>query len=96
LITKKPIGCCPLRPSRAHPRAIVSLGDMYAAGLGTPRDMAKAIQLYERVAHVEFFAAVALGRIYSEGVMFQSIRSARRSGMRSRLRSKDELSIVRN
>ena len=58
--------------------------------------MAKAIQLYERVAHVEFFAAVALGRIYSEGVMFQSIRSARRSGMRSRLRSKDELSIVRN
>lgn len=49
-------------------RAIANLGDMYAAGLGIPRDMAKAIQLYERVGHVEFFAAVALGRIYSKGV----------------------------
>jgi TPR repeat protein len=49
-------------------RAIANLADMYAQGLGIPQDIAKAIQLYERVGKVEFFAAIALGRIYSNRV----------------------------
>jgi TPR repeat protein len=49
-------------------RATANLADMYTNGFGIPRDMTKAIQLYERAGHVEFFAALALGRIYSKGV----------------------------
>jgi uncharacterized protein len=47
-------------------RAIANLAYMHELGLGTPRDLTKAIQLYERVGNVEFFAAIALGRIYSK------------------------------
>lgn len=50
------------------PRSIANLADMYAQGLGTPQDIAKAVQLYERVENVEFFAAIALGRTYSNGL----------------------------
>ena len=49
-------------------RAIVNLADMYAQGLGVPKDIEKAVQLYEHVGRVEFFAAIAPGRIYSTGV----------------------------
>ena len=49
-------------------RAIANLAEMYARGLGVPKDVPRAIQLYERVGKVEFFAAVALGRIYSKGI----------------------------
>jgi uncharacterized protein len=49
-------------------RAIANLAYMYERGLGTPQDLTKAIQLYERVGNVEFFAAVALGRIFCKGL----------------------------
>jgi TPR repeat protein len=49
-------------------RAIANLADMYAQGLGTTRDLSKAIELYESVGHREFFAALALGRIYARGL----------------------------
>ena len=48
-------------------RAIANLGDMYLNGLGTARNLNKAISLYEQVARVEFFAALELGRIYAGG-----------------------------
>ena len=48
-------------------RAIVNLANMYAQGLGVAKDPQRAIELYERVGRVEFFAAIALGRIYSTG-----------------------------
>jgi TPR repeat protein len=42
---------------------------MYAEGLGIPKDTAKAISLYEKAAkRGEFFAQIALGRIYSRGI----------------------------
>jgi TPR repeat protein len=40
---------------------------MYEEGLGVEKDMAEAIRLYKAVAKVEFFAQIALGRIYSSG-----------------------------
>jgi hypothetical protein len=49
-------------------RAIANLAVMYAGGLGVPKDAGEAIPLYERVGDVEFFAAIALGRIYLNGV----------------------------
>lgn len=49
-------------------RAIANLADMYAQGLGIPQDIHKAIELYERVGNVEFFAALELGRIYAKGL----------------------------
>lgn len=52
---------------RGASRAIANLGDMYAQGLGTDRDISKANQLYEQVGKVEFFAALELGRNYSRG-----------------------------
>lgn len=53
--------------NRGASRAIANLAYMYEEGLGVPRDVMKAIDLYERVAHLEFFAAIALGRLYSRG-----------------------------
>ena len=47
-------------------RAIANLGYMYEEGLGVPKDVTKATELYERVGELEFFAAIALGRIYSK------------------------------
>ena len=52
---------------RGSSRAVANLAFIYEEGLGIPRDIAKAIELYEAVGTVEFFAAVALGRIYSKG-----------------------------
>src|ERR1700688_1687317 len=52
-------------------RAIANLGDMYSKGLGVAKDVRKAIQLYEQVGRVEFFAALELGRIYSNGLGIQ-------------------------
>ena len=49
-------------------RAIANLGDMYLNGLGTARNVSKAIQLYEQVGKLEFFAALELGRIYASGM----------------------------
>jgi uncharacterized protein len=49
-------------------RAIANLAHMYANGLGVDRDVTKAIQLYEQVGAVEFFAALELARIYANGV----------------------------
>jgi localization factor PodJL len=41
---------------------------MYEQGLGIPRDIGKAIGLYELAAEAEeFLARVELGRIYSRG-----------------------------
>lgn len=54
--------------NRGASRAITNLAYMYEEGLGVPRDVVKAIDLYGRVAHVEFFAAIALGRLYSRGL----------------------------
>jgi TPR repeat protein len=48
-------------------RPTFHLAEMYARGLGVARDMRKAIELYERVGHAEFDAAIALGRIYTQG-----------------------------
>ncbi len=48
-------------------RAVVNLGRMYAEGYECDPDIAAAIRLYEAVAKVEFFAALELGRIYSNG-----------------------------
>ncbi len=46
-------------------RAIVNLARMYAEGLGVPKDIDEAVRLYKRVSKVEFFAPIALGRIYA-------------------------------
>ncbi|MGC2110128.1 MAG: hypothetical protein WA655_11475 [Candidatus Korobacteraceae bacterium] len=49
-------------------RAVVNLARMHAEGIGVRRDVAEAVHLYEAVAKVEFFAALSLGRIYSNGM----------------------------
>lgn len=49
-------------------RAVANLADMYAQGLGVAQDIPKAIELYERVGTIEFFAALELGRIYAKGL----------------------------
>ena len=49
-------------------RAVLNLAHMYARGLGIAPDVDRAIKLYESVAHVEFYAAIALGRIYAQGI----------------------------
>ena len=49
-------------------RAIANLGYMYLTGLGVPRDIKRAIQLFEEVGKVEFHAALDLARIYARGI----------------------------
>jgi len=44
---------------------------MYLNGLGTAKDVGEAIRLYERVAKLEFFAAIELARIYARGTAGQ-------------------------
>src|SRR5262249_16606036 len=54
--------------SRGVPRALANLARIYAEGLGTPKNVTKAIPVYERGAKAgEFFAQVALGRLYARG-----------------------------
>ena len=48
-------------------RAFVHLGDMYAAGLGVPKNLSEAIRHYKAVVDVELRAQLALARIYSKG-----------------------------
>ena len=48
-------------------RAVVNLARMYAEGLGIPRDISKAVRLYEAVAKVERRAQLELARIYARG-----------------------------
>jgi len=48
-------------------RAMVNLARMHAEGLGVPRNLPKAIGLYEAVAKVEVRAQLELGRIYARG-----------------------------
>jgi hypothetical protein len=49
-------------------RAIANLGYMYLRGLWVPRDIKRAIQLFEEVGKVEFHAALDLARIYARGI----------------------------
>ena len=48
-------------------RALVNLARMFAEGLGTSKNLPKAIRLYEAVANAEPRAQLELGRIYSRG-----------------------------
>ena len=48
-------------------RALVNLARMVAEGLGTSKDLKKAIRIYKAVANVEPRAQLELGRIYSRG-----------------------------
>jgi TPR repeat protein len=61
-------------------RSVVNLARMYEEGLGVEKDMAEAIRLYKAVAKVEFFAQIALGRIYSSG---KSVVADRNEALRS-------------
>lgn len=47
--------------------ALVNLAYMYQHGLGIEKNNEQAIKLYEQVGRVQFFAALELGRIYSQG-----------------------------
>src|SRR5688572_15053532 len=56
--------------AKGAPRAVLNLARMYAAGLGTPPDVSRAIQLYESVKRSpvdEFDACIELGRLYARG-----------------------------
>jgi len=48
-------------------RALVNLARMFAEGLGTSKNLRKAIRFYKAVANVEPRAQLELGRIYSRG-----------------------------
>lgn len=52
--------------------------EMYAEGLGVPRNVRKAITLYEQASNNEVDAAVALARIYSKGIDVSADRNLAR------------------
>ena len=68
LITKKPFGSC-LQPLIAESHGPRRTWHVYMRkDWGVPEDRSEAIRLYQLAAEAgEFFAQVAMGRIYSQG-----------------------------
>jgi uncharacterized protein len=63
---------------RGASRAVVNLAQLFAKGLGTPKDLPEAIRLYRAVQKVEVRAQLELARIYSQELGFPADPKAAR------------------